>query len=74
MYSKCQHFPVFVSSDGSFYPLFSQKGGIKKIPPQISLNIYIIRNLLNDLNAPDFAVSILRNGSYQDNAVRLHEE
>ena len=48
--------------------------GIKKIPPQISPNIYIIRNLLNDLNAPDFAVSILRNGSYQDNAVRLHEE
>ena len=49
------------------------KGG-SKIPPQISLNIYIIRKALNDLNAPDFAVSILRNGSYQDNAVRLHEE
>ena len=74
MYSKRQHFPAFRSPDGSFSPLFSQKGGIKKIPPQISPNIYIIRNLLNDLITPDFAVSILRNDSYQDNAVRLHEE
>ena len=57
-----------------FILYFLKRAGSKRSRPQISLNIYIIRNLLNDLNAPDFAVSILRNGSYQDNAVRLHEE
>lgn len=74
MYSKRNTFR-FSDLRWIIFPLFSQKGaGSKKTPPQISLNIYIIRNLLNDLNAPDFAVSILRNGSYQDNAVRLHEK